>query len=191
MEEFILFAQPWWVNLLLFVPAAIYFFWQKTGGLSITKRQLILLALFAGAFGFVEAVVVVYLRAAIGLLPDYTTSIADTTGLLSEIPMDLLKLEILREVATIVMLVSVAVLAANTKRDRWATFLWIFAIWDILYYVGLWVTVGWPTSLTTPDILFLIPVPWLSQVWFPLLVSWLTIIAILMASKRGKEHSRR
>lgn len=188
MEEFMLFAQPWWVNLLLLVPVAAYFFWQRTGGLSITKRQLIVLALFAGAFGFVEAAVVVYLRAAIGLLPGYAVSITDTTQLLSEMSKSFLKLEILREAATIVMLASVAALAVNTKRDRWAAFLWIFATWDILYYVGLRVTIGWPTSLTTLDILFLIPVPWLSPVWFPLLVSWLTITAVLMASKRGKEE---
>jgi len=42
-------------------------------------------------------------------------------------------------------------------------FLWAFAIWDIFYYAALWATVRWPLSLRDPDILFLIPVPWLPR----------------------------
>jgi hypothetical protein len=59
-------------------------------------------------------------------------------------------------------------------------FLWTFAIWDIVYYAALWATVRWPLSLRDPDILFLIPVPWLSPVWFPLLVSALALVAVLL-----------
>ena len=71
---------------------------------------------------------------------------------------------------------------------RWAMFLWTFAVWDVVYHVGLWATVRWPSSLTTPDVLFLIPVPWLSQVWFPLLVSALALGAVLLA-RRGPARS--
>ena len=67
-------------------------------------------------------------------------------------------------------------------------FLWTFAVWDVVYYVGLWATVRWPSSLTTPDVLFLIPVPWLSQVWFPLFVSALALGAVLLA-RRGPARS--
>jgi len=80
-----------------------------------------------------------------------------------------------------IMLLSVALLAADSLRERCAVFLWAFAIWDIFYYAGLWATVRWPSSLLTPDVLFLIPVPWVAQVWFPLLVSALTMIAVVFA----------
>jgi len=69
-------------------------------------------------------------------------------------------------------------LAAPRARERWAAFLWAFAIWDITYYAGLWATVRWPTSLKEVDILFLIPVPWVAQVWYPLLVSAITLLAV-------------
>ena len=59
--------------------------------------------------------------------------------------------------------------------------MWAFAIWDIAYYAGLWATVRWPTSLKEVDILFLIPVPWVAQVWYPLLVSALTLLAVSIA----------
>ncbi len=71
------------------------------------------------------------------------------------------------------------------KPDRKiALFFFAFGIWDIFYYVWLWLTIRWPASLVSMDVLFLIPVPWLSQVWFPLLVSGGTILAILFAQRR-------
>jgi hypothetical protein len=85
-----------------------------------------------------------------------------------------------------IMLTMVALLAGSTRRDRWAAFLWAFALWDISYYAGLWATIRWPTSLLDLDVLFLIPVPWIAQVWFPLLVSLMTI-AVVAWSRRGKQ----
>ena len=84
------------------------------------------------------------------------------------------------------MLLCTALLAAPRARERWAAFLWAFAIWDITYYAGLWATVRWPTSLKETDILFLIPVPWVAQVWYPLVVSVLTLLAVsLVKSTAG------
>jgi hypothetical protein len=72
------------------------------------------------------------------------------------------------------MLISVTLFTVSRAGARWAAFLWLFALWDIAYYAGLWATLRWPASLTGLDVLFLIPVPWIAQVWFPLLVSGLT-----------------
>jgi hypothetical protein len=107
--------------------------------------------------------------------------------LLSQFPQSLLTIEIYREAATIIMLAAVALLAASRASGRWAAFLWVFALWDITYYAGLWATVRWPASLTDLDVLFLIPVPWIAQVWFPLLVSALTILAIAL-SRAGESR---
>ncbi len=185
-----LVAQPWWVNLLVLVPPLAWFSWRR-GGVPVTVGQLVISGVFAASFGFLEAVVVVYLRAAVGLLPGYQGSLSDVIRMsgdfyrqsqaISQFPESLLTLEVLREAATILMLLSVALLTSATSRARAAVFLWTFAIWDIVYYAALWVTVRWPLSLRDPDILFLIPVPWLSPVWFPLLVSALALGAVLLA----------
>jgi hypothetical protein len=174
MIQFHLWAQPLWVNLLNLIPLAAAFKFRRKHLLG--WRQLILITLFAGAFGFVEAAVVVYLRAATGLLPGYTQSLDEIRQSqeiyrpsisLSQIPQSLVKIEVCREAATMVMLTMVALLAAPTKRERWAAFLWAFAFWDLSYYAGLWAMIRWPTSLLDLDVLFLIPVPWIAQVWFP------------------------
>ena len=193
MGQFQLVAQPMWVNLLLFIPPILFIAWRSRG-LQISRRQLLFATLFALAFGFVEAVVVVYLRAAAALLPGYTGTLSEVQRLgrgtvqdpltMTQFPQSLLTVEVLREGATIVMLASVAMLAAVRARERWAVFLWTFALWDISYYAGLWATIRWPTSLTNLDVLFLIPVPWVAQVWFPLLVSVLTLIVVGLSRKQ-------
>lgn len=38
-------------------------------------------------------------------------------------------------------------------------------------------------SLLTDDVLFLIRGPWISQVWHPLVVSGLTVLAVLLAPR--------
>jgi hypothetical protein len=196
METFQPFAQPWWVNLLLFIPLIAYVLWRGRG-LSLSWPQLAVTTVFAAAFGYVEAAVVVYLRAAIGLLPGYTGTLSDVARLsvqayqqaqsANQLPQSLATVEVVREAATMFMLVAVALLAAPRTRERWAIFLWAFSIWDISYYGTLWATVRWPFSLTNQDVLFLIPVPWLSQVWFPLLVSTLTLLGISLAKTNGQK----
>ena len=196
MEKLQICAHPWWVNLLALIPFITYAAFRRKRAL-LNWRQLTTLAIFAASFGFVEAAVVVYLRAATGLLPGYTGTLSElqhsSTGYrqdqsISQFPQSLLTIEVYREAATMIMLVSVTLLAASSASARWAAFLWLFALWDIAYYAGLWLTVRWPASLTDLDVLFLIPVPWISQVWFPLSVSGFTVLAIALShSKRARQ----
>jgi len=188
-----LVAQPWWVNVILLAPLLAYFSWRRAG-VPLAARELIISGVFAASFGFLEATVVVYLRAAAGLLPGYHGTLSDVVRLsgefyrhsqaIGEFPQSLLTLEVLREAATILMLLSVAFLTSAKPRSRAAIFLWTFAIWDIVYYGSLWATVRWPLSLRDTDVLFLIPVPWFAPVWFPLLVSVLALVAVLLTRVR-------
>ena len=193
MEPFQLLAHPWWINLLAGVPFVVWWSWHRTG-LRLPTSQLGWLTVWGAAFGFVEATVVVYLRAVIGLSRGYDATLADIARLSSrlavqpstDLPMDLLVLEGWREAATIVMLLCLALIVVRPWRERAACFLWAFAAWDLAYYAVLWATIRWPPSFTTLDTLFLIPVPWTAQVWFPLLVSALTMVAILCCVDRSK-----
>lgn len=116
--------------------------------------QLVQLAIFGMAFGFVEAAVVIYLRAAAGpsRVPQAETSVY--------LPEDLLRIERFREAATMVVLGCIAVFVARQAKGRALAFLWAFAVWEVSYYLWLRLTIGWPSSLICPDVLFLIPVPW-------------------------------
>ena len=178
MEQVQLLATPWWVNLALLVPIGSYVAW-RTNGLQLSPRQLIYTTIFAIAFGINEAVVVVYLRGSVGLL----ANTAMAAEVLARLPPFFVVTEVSREVATIIMLVAVAMLAARPLRERWALFLWMFAFWDIFYYIGLWLVIGWPPSFLEQDVLFLIPIPRVAQVWFPVLVSLLAIGAVVLVTK--------
>jgi hypothetical protein len=193
MEQSQLIAHPLWVNVLVLVPLAVYFLGRKRG-IQIPGRQLLFATIFGLAFGFVEAAVAVYLSAAAGVLPGYRGTLSEVQRLakktqadmlsINQFPQSLLTVEVLREAATIVMLISFALLAAGKARERCAVFLWTFALWDLGYYAGLWGTIRWPTSLSDLDVLFLIPVPWIAQVWFPLLVSALTLLALGLSRRQ-------
>lgn len=197
MQRFQLLASPWWVNLLIVIPFAAFVIWRRRG-LYLGATQLLCSAIFAVSFGVVEGAVVVYLRAAGGLLAssqnlaDAAISPQDLDSQLravAQMPQSLMAIEPIREAATIFMLVAVALLIGRTLRDRWAAFLWVFAFWDLTYYATLKLTTGWPPFWTSPDVLFLIPVPWISQIWYPVLISILTILAVLLArGDRPQEH---
>jgi hypothetical protein len=192
----LVWPRPWWVNLLILVPVLTFYFFRRNRP-SLGTPQLLISGLFAIAFSFIEASVVIYLRAITGFLTgnglsevnNLSSSFYREARIVADFPPSLLKIEILREAATILILGSVAFLTVRGIKERCAIFLWVFAIWDIFYYLSLRLTVGWPSSLTTSDVLFLIPVPWVSQVWFPLIVSTLTLLSI-MAVRAGSGSSR-
>jgi hypothetical protein len=128
-----------------------------------------LVTLLGIALGYLEAVVVVYLRRILPPFPWEIASIAEFSNLLSS--HGVLFLEQTREVSTIVILLAIALLIGRKRLEKLAIFLWVFAIWDIFYYIWLKVLIGWPPSLATIDCLFLIPGPWFAPVFVPLLVS--------------------
>lgn len=142
--------------------------------------KLILLAVFGLAMAHLEGVVVVYLRKALGILDSESNKES-----VEKFPKRYLQIEMTREAATIIMLVAIAWLAGGTWLERGVLFLWTFAFWDLFYYVSLYILIKWPPTLKTIDVLFLIPVPWIAPVWFPIGVSSLTItvIAILYMVK--------
>jgi hypothetical protein len=183
MQSFTLFASPWWVNLLVLVPIVLFFACRKDR-LSFTRRDLVATAIFGIAFGFVEAAVVVYLRTILGFIPVSSDQLVQVTNVL---PQNLFAVEFVREIATIVMLGSIGALVGRGFKERFAIFLWAFAFWDIFYYIWLLYLVKWPSSLMTSDVLFLVPVPWLSQVWFPILVSLLSIFAVVLSVKNDRK----
>ncbi len=135
----------------------------------VTNTQVVLLLVFGIAMGLLEAIVVVYLRAL--YFPD------GFRFPLRFIPPQMLRTEMLRELATLVMLAVLAGATARTWSLRFAVFLFSFGVWDICYYIFLKILLNWPHSLLTWDVLFLIPLTWLGPVLAPV-ISSLTMIAI-------------
>lgn len=133
------------------------------------RKRIIWVVAFSIAMGFLEAAVVIYLR-----------DLYYPNGFI--FPLKLMSdrnaiVELLREAATIIMLLGVGILAGRGVNERFAFFLSSFAIWDIFYYVFLKLFLDWPPSIFTWDILFLIPVPWIGPVIDPIIIS-LTMILL-------------
>jgi hypothetical protein len=140
---------------------------------------------YAIAMAAVESAVVVYLRA-------LHAGAAPLSVLEYQLPMRWLGIEVAREAATLVMLITVAAIAAGTAWEGLLYFALMFGVWDIFYYVWLFVFIGWPPSLFTWDILFLIPVPWLGPVIAPVIVSLCLIGgALWLLSRPDVRLSRR
>jgi hypothetical protein len=130
------------------------------------------------AFGWIEASVVVYLRElyAREVSLHGTTYFAGFSVSLVSLPSHLVAVEMAREVCTILLLGAVAWLAGRRPADRAGAFLLSFGIWDLTYYAVLNLILGWPDSLSTWDILFLIPLPWVAPVWAPATVATLFVV---------------
>lgn len=127
-------------------------------------HRLIWLTLYALAMAYIEATIVVHLR-----------QLYYADNLLNLFPLRLfshsdLAIELVREVATILMLITVALLAERDNGRRFAAFVYLFGVWDLGYYGGLKLLIDWPQTWLEWDVLFLLPWPWFGP--------WITPAAI-------------
>jgi hypothetical protein len=154
--------------------------------------RLAVVAVWAIAFALVEAMVVYYMRRLFTL--EFGVRFASVyTQAGFHFPDAYLGHERAREMATMVMLLAAAYLAGRTWLQRLAYWLAAFGVWDIFYYVWLYVLLGWPTSLAERDLLFLMPGEWWGPVWEPVLISCGFIaasVAILIRDARCGSASR-
>src|SRR5271156_3281024 len=132
--------------------------------------------IFAVAMAWVESAVVFYLRSMMNRIEPYQPTPLPAIGGFAAV-------ELPRELATLVMLFAVGMLAGRTWRARFGYAVIAFGVWDIFYYVFLKVICDWPHSLLDWDILFLLPVPWWGPVLAPVLISVLMILWGTFASQ--------
>lgn len=132
--------------------------------------------------GFLEAIVVVYVR-----MIYYPEGFEFPLALL---PPAVLSIEWIREIATLVMLATVGIIAGRNNLQRLFYALFAFGVWDIIYYVALKIFLAWPASFLTWDLLFLIPIPWFGPVLAPVICSvTMIIMAILIIGKQERGYA--
>lgn len=143
-------------------------------------RKLGWVAIFAIAMAYLESAVVVYLRRLYNI-DDIATDIPDFDTTMATI-------EIGREAATLLMLLSIGWIAGKSLQARIAFAFFTFGIWDIFYYIWLRIFIGWPSSLLDTDLLFLIPLPWWGPVLSPVLIALLMVlggVAAILTDEQG------
>ena len=101
------------------------------------KRTLTILSLYAIAMALLEAVVVVYMRQL--YYPENPLDLFPLQFLDAYDPL----VELGREAATVVMILTVALLAERESATRcFAAFVFVFGVWDLLYYFWLKVLIA-------------------------------------------------
>ncbi|MBW6492348.1 MAG: hypothetical protein K0B15_14290 [Lentimicrobium sp.] len=145
-------------------------------------KTIIWITVFAVSMGFFESSIVIYLREII-----YPNGFDFP---LQPIERPLATTEIIREMFSLLMLLSVSILAGKSAITRFAYFLFSFAVWDIFYYVFLKLLIQWPESFLTMDILFLLPVAWIGPVIAPLILSFIMIAFALLILYFSSSHKQ-
>ena len=150
-------------------------------------RRWIWLAIFAIGFAWVESSIVVYLREIFyGGVFKFPLLVHWEKG--EYVGNYLTRIELIREAATILMLAAIGCVAGKNRLQRLSFFMIAFGIWDIFYYIWLFVMIRWPESLLTWDILFLLPLPWVGPVITPVLIALAMSVAgtlIIYYNERG------
>lgn len=136
------------------------------------SKKIFVLFVFSIAMAYLESAIVVYLR-----LLYYPGGFIFP---LKIIPNEIFLIELGRELATIIMLASISFLVGVRFIERFSYFLFAFGVWDIFYYVWLKIFINWPASFLTDDLLFLIPVPWISPVLAPIIISIIFIVTSII-----------
>ena len=149
-----------------------------------TVIKILWVSVFSIAMAYLEAAVVVYLRRVYGI-----------SDLILQVPpfdAQIAAIELGRELATLVMLLSIGWISGETFQSRVGFAFITFGLWDIFYYLWLRVFIGWPQSILEPDLLFLIPLPWWGPVLAPVLIALLMVIggifAVIKVEKNGPLH---
>jgi hypothetical protein len=158
-------------------------------------RALAALLVFSVSFAYVEAAVVVYLRGLYEPLHAVCYPEAPADALFPILQPEQveaagphytrwMRIELVREAATLTMLGAAALAVAQNARQWFASFMIAFGVWDICFYVFLRTLIGWPASLLEWDLLFLLPVPWVGPVIAPILVAGSMILAGVVILRR-------
>ena len=139
-------------------------------------RNWVWVVVFAISFAWIESAVVVYLRDIFfdgGFSFPLVVKWEDGNHIIHP----LVRIEFGREIATIIVLVAVGWIAGKSRFKRFCFFMIAFGIWDIFYYIWLYVMVDWPKSLLTWDLLFYVPLPWVGPVITPVLIAVAMVVA--------------
>jgi hypothetical protein len=151
-------------------------------------RQIVKILLWTGIFAiamaFLESAVVVYLRALY-----YPEGFEFPLKMMNQ---NIIITEIFREAATMIMILTIAIISVKSLISRFAVFIYVFAIWDIFYYIWLVLLLGWPHSFLTWDLLFLIPVTWVGPVVAPVINSLtMILLAVIILIYRKNDETFR
>lgn len=145
--------------------------------------RYITIAAAAIALGQLDAVAAVYTREIGGAIP---TSGSLTADIIEALPGWILAIEQTRQVAAVLVLLSVAVLAGRTALERIGAFLFGLGLGTVGRYLGLKLMIEWPTSPAASDAWSMIPRAVFAPVWAILLGACVAVALGLLCLRGGR-----
>jgi hypothetical protein len=142
------------------------------------RARWMIVVLFAIAMAWMESATVYYLRVLVNRVEPYQADPLPIHPVLGPI-------ELVREAATLLMLLTVGMLGARRWHARLGYAAIAFGVWDIFYYIFLRVMCGWPRSVFDWDVLFLLPLPWWGPVLAPVCIAVLMIVWGTLVTQRA------
>ncbi len=145
------------------------------------------LAALCIALGYVDAVATFYMRGTL----DVAQEGADfARAAVEAMPARTVALEQTRLAATLLLLITVAVIAGRNALQQWGTFVCALGSWTVLRYAAMRTITDWPQSLWSTDAFVLGPHPVYVPVWMALLVG-LALAGVGVALIRAGALARR
>ncbi len=153
--------------------------------------KVVILTVCACAIAYGDSIVEIYLRQ---LLPlsEWQTHVKDVPTLVKFFTAhQVYWTEQTRQISMLVLMLGISFITGVSIRQRLGFFLWSFAVGLLFRYLSLYLLIKWPGSLDTWDVLFLIPSPWVTPVYVPVIVSLAMIMcAIFLVREEGKASAR-
>jgi len=134
-------------------------------GMTVLSYLTSLAALCIG-LGYLDAVASFYMRGTLEVAQeggDFARAVVEA------MPARTVALEQTRQAATVLLLITVAVIAGRNPRQQWGTFLCALGSWLVLRYAAIRTITDWPESLSSTDALMLGPHPIYAPVWLVLI----------------------
>jgi len=149
--------------------------------------KVVTLSVCACAIAYVDSIVDIYLRKMLPL-SEWQSHVKDIPSLVSFLSgHGVFWTEQTRQIAIFVLLVSVALLAGSSVRQKFGFFLWGLSIFELFHYISMYLLIKWPKSLGTWDVIALFPQPWVAPVYVPVIISLAMIMcAVFLMKEEGK-----
>lgn len=144
-------------------------------------NYLIALTALCIAIAYVDAVATFYVRGMQQIAQhggDFAQAVTEA------MPPRIVTLEQTRQAATVLVLVTVAVVAGRNLQQQFGTAFFALGGWIVLRYAAIRTITDWPTALTDVDTVIFLPDPVYAPVWMPIVIG-LGVAAIGVTLVRG------
>jgi len=135
---------------------------------------LIALTALCIAIGYVDAVATFYVR---GMLQVAQEGGGFAQAVTEAMPPRIVALEQTRQAATVLVLVTVAIVAGRNLHQQFGTAFFALGGWTVCRYIAMRTITDWPGALTDVDTVLYLPHAVYAPVWMPIVIA-LGVMAI-------------